>query len=380
MTSTTTKQRAAVVVGAVGAGLVARRLLRSEQGRFARMTGSSIAAPDAAGWVTDFLNAAYYAREPEQRDVDDLRLAFAIVTTRWHQLGGRRLHAHDVLAFHKAFGRRRLSPTRSAGRGTLDRAQLFNGASNLIGEWFPAAYADAARRGWGIAFETEAQKAAYVPEERLKLAKLGELTPAFKPQAEQVWHTYAPVEVPDPDAVVAALTKPETWPDYATAIGRFTPLRSGGLAGQTFEIEVVAQPVAKAPIFTRGYVTITRLLTHADPQPLRAYADELNEGMARIGRDEPQPVPDDATPLVAFDLTTHAGHFMGSGNNRLLLYTQDGKAYLRAAGTWDDMPWHLDQAYRYAGEEAQHKFWGEGELEQSMLHQLAQRAGAEERA
>jgi hypothetical protein len=31
---------------------------RSGPLRFARMTGSSIAARDAAGWVTDFLNAA----------------------------------------------------------------------------------------------------------------------------------------------------------------------------------------------------------------------------------------------------------------------------------------------------------------------------------
>ena len=30
--------------------------------RFARMTGSSIAGRDAAPWVTDFLNAAYYRR------------------------------------------------------------------------------------------------------------------------------------------------------------------------------------------------------------------------------------------------------------------------------------------------------------------------------
>src|SRR3954464_8431454 len=28
--------------------------------RFARMTGSSIAGRDAAAWITDFLNAAYY--------------------------------------------------------------------------------------------------------------------------------------------------------------------------------------------------------------------------------------------------------------------------------------------------------------------------------
>lgn len=373
MTSTTTKTTAALAAGAVGAGLVARRALHSDQVRFARMGGNSIAAPDAAGWVTDFLNAAYYARDPEARDVDDLRLAFAIVTTRWHLGGGRRLHAHDVLAFHRVFGRPRLHDGEHAPRGTLDREQLLAGAAKLLGDWFPAAYADDARRGWGIAFETEAGKAAYVPERRLELAKLGELTPAAKPLSEQVWHTYDPVEVPDADAIVAALTKPETWPDFATEIGRFTPLRSGGLAGQTFEIEVAAKPSSKLPVFTRGYVTITRLVTHAAPDEIRAYVDELNEGMARVGRDEPQPVPDDATPLVAFDLTTHAGHFMGRGNNRLLLYTQDGRAYLRAAGTWDDMPWHLDQAYRLAGAEAQAAFWGEGTPQESLLDQLALR-------
>jgi hypothetical protein len=374
MASTTTKRVAAAAVGVAGAGLAVKRALDRDEIRFARMGGNSIAAPDAAGWVTDFLNAAYYARRPEERDPDDLRLAFAIVTTRWYR-GGRRLHAHDVVAFHRAFGRRRLhvGDGEGARRGTLDRAELLAGGAKLFGDWFPAAYADDARRGWGVVFETPAEKAAYVPERRLALAKLGELTPAAKPLTEQVWHTYAPVEVPDADAIVAALTKPETWPDYATAIGRFTPLRSGGLAGQTFEIEVTAQPVEKAPIFTRGYVTITRLVTHAQPDEIAAYVAELNEKMARVGRDEPQPVPDDATPLVAFDLTTHGGHFMGRGNNRLLLYTQGGKAYVRAAGTWDDMPWHLDQAYKRAGADAQAAFWGEGTPEESLLHQLALR-------
>ena len=46
--------------------------------------------------------------------------------------------------------------------------------------------------------------------------------------------------MPSAEAVIAALTRPETWPDYASEIGRFTPLRPGGLAGQTFEIEVAA--------------------------------------------------------------------------------------------------------------------------------------------
>jgi hypothetical protein len=83
-------------------------------------------------------------------------------------------------------------------------------------------------------------------------------------------------------------------------------------------------------------------------------------------------VPEGATPLVGFDLTTHQGHFMGNGHNRLLLYTQDGQAFVRAAGTWDPMPWHIDRAYRVAGKEAQHAFWGQGEhISLSMLHQLA---------
>ena len=42
---------------------------------------------------------------------------------------------------------------------------------------------------------------------------------------------------------------------------------------------------------------------------------------------------------------------------------------MKAAGTWDPMPWHLDKAYKKAGYEAQHAFWGQEEL--SLLHQLA---------
>jgi len=85
-------------------------------------------------------------------------------------------------------------------------------------------------------------------------------------------------------------------------------------------------------------------------------------------------VPEGGTPLVGFDLTTHRGHFMGNGHNRLLLYTQAGKAWVRAAGTWDPMPWHIDRAYRIAGSDAQHAFWGQGGVERlSLLHQLARR-------
>jgi hypothetical protein len=41
------------------------------------------------------------------------------------------------------------------------------------------------------------------------------------------------------------------------------------------------------------------------------------------------------------------------------------------------MPFHLAQMYERAGRDAQHAFWGDGELvSQSMLHQIAQRVAA----
>lgn len=340
--------------------------------RFARMAGSSIAGRDAAPWITDFLNACYHRRPIADRDVDDLRLAFCVLTTYWYRDDpARRLHLDDLRAFHRAFGARRFD-TGDSPRGTLSREELLAGAANLLGDWFGAAYADGARRGWGIAFETEADRAAYDPTLRLKLSRLGELTPERAPLGEQTWHTYPPVAMPDAGAVIAALTAPETWPDHASDIGRFTPLRSGGLADQTFEIEVAAGTDAGLPIFTRGYVTITRLLTPDDPAALAQYFAELEERIAAYGDGEPQILPEGATPLVGFDLTTHQGHFMGRGHNRLVLYEHDGRPWVRAAGTWDPMPWYLQRAYRMAGQAAQHAFWGQGDIvPQSMLHQLA---------
>jgi hypothetical protein len=343
--------------------------------RFALMTGSSIAGRDAAPWVTDFYNAAYYRRPAAERDVDDLRLAFCIVTTYWHRKDPtRRLHITDVAAFHRAFGEHRFGAYGSR-RGTLTRDALLAGGAKLLGPWFPDAYADDTRRAWGIAFETVEHRDAYDPSLRLALAKLGPLTPEAADPADQVWHTYPAVEMPSAEGVVGALTRPETWPDYASEIGRFTPLRAGGLLGQTFEIEVAAGTDSGRPMFTRGYVTITALVTPDDPEALEQWFAALEEGMARYGDDEPRVVPQGATAVVGFDLTTHAGHFMGSGHNRLVLYTTaDGRAWVKAAGTWDPMPWHVDQAYRRTGRDAQHAFWGQGDaVEKSLLHQLALR-------
>lgn len=341
---------------------------------FARMTGSSIASRDASAWVTDFLNAAYFRWPPTEREVDDLRLAFTILTTYWYRRRSpRRLRITDLRAFHAAYGGRRFD-TESAGRGLLTRAQLLDGGSELLGDWFPDAYADDARRAWGIAFPSVQERAGYDPAVRLALARLGKLTPESAPPDQQTWHTYLPVEMPSVDGVVGALTRPETWPDYASAIGRFTPLRAGGLAGQTFEIEVAAGTESGFPVFTRGYVTITRLVTPDDPDGLREYFVELESGLARYGKDEPRAVPEGGAPIVGFDLTTHEGHFLGAGHNRLILYAYDDRAWVRAVGTWDPMPWHVERSYRMAGRAAQHAFWGQGnEVPLSMLHQLALR-------
>jgi hypothetical protein len=367
-------QGASTTLGLVGAAVVARRAWRSPPLYVARMSGTSISAPDAVGWVTDFLNAAYYARIPELREVEDLRVAFAILTTRWHRLGHRRLHAPDVAAFHRAFVRERLSDSADSPRGTLTREQLFTGAARLFGPWFEEAYLDDERRAYGIAFETLAERDAYKPEYRLRHAKLGDPTPPSRPRNEQVWHTYNPVPIGSPQRTLAALLQPQTWPDYGTDIGRFTPVRTGGLHRQTFEIEVISALTSRAPAILRGYVSVTRLLSRDDDEEaLQAYAARLSELMVRFGRDQPPAYPEGCTPLMALCVDTHEGHFMGRGRNRLLMYELDGQAYLRAAGTWDDMPVTLEQAYRSMGRKAQEAFWGDERPESSMLNQIALR-------
>ena len=119
----------------------------------------------------------------------------------------------------------------------------------------------------------------------MKLARLGKLNPEDASLEDQVWHTYPPVAMPSAEGVIAALTAPETWPDYASELGRFTPLRAGGLDGQRFEIEVAAGTSSGRPVFTRGYVTITVLVTPDDPQALNAWVQDLEEGLARYGKD-----------------------------------------------------------------------------------------------
>lgn len=339
---------------------------------FAAMAGSSIATSSAAGWVTDFLNAAYYAHPPASREAANLRLAHGILTTHWSQLGGRRLGARDVVAFHRAFGRRRFGE-----RGRLDGDGLRAGGCEMLGDWFADAWADERRRAHGIAFESIKDRRAFVPEQRLRKAPLRALTPPRRDAAEQHWATYDPVRLPDPDAALAFLQAPARWPDMGCAGGRFTALRSGGLFGQTFEIEVAAGPAARLPVFTRGFVTCTFAAargTSAKQDRELSQTIEVLDGRYRVGagRDARALLDDDAEPLALVILTTHAGHFLGPGLSHLLVWRDRQGAWIRDVGAWDPLSPHLAAAYHAAGKTAQRMFWGPDPPERSMLAQLAQ--------
>lgn len=331
----------------------------------AAMTGSAVAGPTAALWVTDFLNAAYYARDPGERSLADLRLARAILATAWHRDGYRRLTARDLARFHRAFGADRFRSD-GAGRGRLGADELLAGGARLLGDWFAEAAGDPGRRGFGVVFEDAAALAAFEPERRLDGAPLGALSPPAA--TDPTWHTYPPVQVASAAATTAALLDPPRWPDHGTALGQFTPTRQGGLEGQTFEIEIVIAMAPRAPMLVRAYVTCTRVLTEG--AELEAWAAGLNEGLARHG-DDAVALPPGARALAGVELTTHVGHVMGAATSNVLLFEEHGEAFLRDVGCWDPMPLHLDVAYRTRGAEAQRAFWGGGHADENMLRAFA---------
>jgi hypothetical protein len=332
------------------------------------MSGSSIAGPTAAVWVTDFLNAAYYARDRGERSLADLRLARSILATGWHRAGYRRLTARDLVGFHRAYGRDRFRTDGESAWGRLTADELLAGAQRLHGEWFAAAAADPARRGWGVVFEDRAARDAYEPERRLDAGALGALSPPAAPPEQQHWHTYPPVPVRSATATAAALHEPRRWTDHGSAIGQFVAVRPGGLAGQTFEIEIVVALAARAPVLSRAYVTCTRVFERG--AELTAWAEHLNERLV-AGESDDVALPAGAEALAGIELTSHVGHFLGAATSNLLLFEERGQAYLRDVGCWDPLPAHLELAYRTRGADAQRAFWGDGDPDDSMLHGFA---------
>jgi hypothetical protein len=344
------------------------------------MAGSSIAGRDAVAWITHFLNASYYGVPRETRDLENLRTGWAVLTTYWYQLGGSPLGAHHVRHFHHSFRKARSPGGSQYPRGLLDSGQLERGANRLLGPWFQDAKADPARLGWGVAFETAADRAKYPPELRQQRAALGALTPPRAPLADQTWHTYQPVPIPGVEDLVAVLDATEMWSHYATDIGRFTALRPGPLHGQAFEIEAIAELARHAPMLTRGYVTVTKVLDRSQPDALREQLTAMSENLARMQRQEPAVLPPGAQPTHLIELTTHAGHFLGRGRNNLVLFEIDDRAYVRTVGNWDPMPWYVKLSYAYEGADAQRAFWGLESPAHSMLRQFARAAARRQRA
>jgi hypothetical protein len=349
-------------------------------GGFAGMAGSSIARRSAANWVTHFLNASYYGVPRDRRELANLRVAWAVLTTYWHQLGGDALGARDVRRFHHAFRSSSSATGSHYPRTLLDRDQLETGASRLLGSWFSEAKADPARTGWGVVFETAAERAAYRPDVRLSRARLGPISPPCAARSEQTWHTYRHVPIPGVDDLVAVLEATDTWSHFPTDVGRFTALRPGPLHGQTFEIEAIAQLARHVPMLTRGYVTVTRVLDRSAPDGLREQVALLAAHVARRGQGEPMVLPANASPTHLVELTTHAGHFLGRARNYLLLFETREGAHIRAVGNWDPMPWYVRLSYEYQGADAQRAFWGLESPQQSMLRQFARAAARRQRA
>jgi hypothetical protein len=344
------------------------------------MAGSSIARRSAVDWVTHFLNASYYGVPRDRRDLENLRVAWAVLTTYWHQMGGDKLGARHVRRFHHSFRGSSSSRGSHYPRTLLDRDQLESGASRLLGSWFSEVKADPARTGWGVVFETAPARGAYEPEVRLSHARLGSISPPRAALSEQTWHTYRHVPIPGVDDLVAVLEATDTWSHFPTDVGRFTALRSGSLSGQTFEIEAIAEIARHVPMLTRGYVTVTRVLDRSKPDALREQVDLLAANVAGTGHDEPAVLPANGSPTHLLELTTHAGHFLGRARNYLLLFETPDGAYIRAVGNWDPMPWYVRLSYAYQGADAQRAFWGLETPQQSMLRQFARAAARRQRA
>lgn len=95
---------------------------------------------------------------------------------------------------------------------------------------------------------------------------------------------------------------------------------------------------------------------------------------------EPAVLPPGANPAHVIEVTTHAGHFLGRARNYLVLFEVDDRAYVRAVGNWDPMPWYVRLSYAYEGADAQRAFWGLETPARSMLRQFARAAARRQRA
>lgn len=369
------RQTFAVLGGGILTGAVATRQVGRYAGaRQIGLTGTAVTGGASTFWARQLLNAAYFDHPDGERDLESLRLAQGILNTWWHRHDYGKVRLWDVPAFDRAFDRRLALAAAHLGREPLSYEELLAGAGQLLGNWFPDAWHDDARRAWGIAFETTTDRDTYQPERRVDTNSFGPLAPPRAPEAERTWHTYPPVPGPSADGLIDALRAVERWADYASALGVFTATLRGPLLSQTFETELL-EPVPNLTHPIRAYVSVTQVLGRERQEALDAHVAALNEAVAAWGEGDTTVVPTQATACLALDLTAHMGHFLGRARETLVVYEQDSQAFIRSTGTWDPLPPRLKTAYEGWGKQQQEEFWGVKRPEHSMLCRLALAAG-----
>ena len=210
------------------------------------MAGSSIATPGAAAGSPTSSTPRTTPAPHAARDVDDLRLAHGVLTTRWASHPRRRLGARDLAAFHRAFGTRRM---RSGGR--LDRDVMLEGAGALLGDWFAAGVGRrCAVARTGSPFAPWQQRRAFDPASRARHA------------ADRCAHAAGRTAGRAPLGDVPSRSRCRTRTRRCDFLGEpgavaghglgqragFTALRGGGLQDNTFEIEVHAQALPRVGV------------------------------------------------------------------------------------------------------------------------------------
>ena len=330
---------------AAGAGLA--RALGSGPARVARIGRLDHRRADAAGWITDFLNAAYFHRAEAAggaRDVDDLRLALAVVTTAGTRRATGACAPPTSSPSTARSGATASSRPRARARGTLDPGPAPGRRGRLLGPWFAEAYADDARRGWGIAFPTVAAKAPTAPRTAWPArgsaahAPRGAAGPSRPGTRTRRCGCRRPTASSTPSRPERGRTRQRGGPLH--------PLRTGGLAGQTFEIEVVAGAAAGAPS------------TPAATSPSRASSRPRRpRGAARLGRQAEEGMAASAATSRAScrgarrrwrpSTSRRTRATSWAGRNRLSSTSTRAR---RGAGRgyMGRDAWHLEQAYRRA--------------------------------
>ena len=302
---------ALAVAGAAGGAYLGARAVMSPQARFARM--SRLVDRRARRGRLDHGLPQRRLLPPRARRARRWRTCGSL-SDRHDALAParqRRLHGRDVVGFHRAFGRERIG-TAVTARGTLDRDQLLAGAARLLGDWFPdasrttraAAGASRSRPPRRVRRTTRASACASHGSARSRRAR-------SRPSSRSGTRTRRS-RSPARTRSSARCSRPRPGPTTRARSVASRRCAAAGSPGRRSRSRSRPGPRPAARCSRAATSRSRGCVTPDDEADLRAYVDELNDGLARFGRDEPPAVPGGAQPIVGFDLTTHEGHFIGA--------------------------------------------------------------------